>query len=172
MKQSGGKFMLLLVVGLFTCVVALLWIKFLRVDESQLFRRLVLDPIPASVSNIRADQPQTLGGYGYTFRFTIDKADLALIISAHTLAPVYNARYDADVGYLAFDWGPTPTDGIYMPVYPPTGKRQPSWFVPGAWPRAEVYAVCKVQGRQDDTRVLLYDERSGEAYFLTFSRRN
>ncbi len=161
-----------ILIALFICVAVLFAINRLRADPSQLFREFVLDPIPASVSNLKADQPKTIGGYGYTFRFTINRADLALIVSAHSLSKVYNAQYDSETGYLRFDWGPSPFDGgIDMPVYGPMGKREPSWFTLETWYSPEAYVFRKEQRWQDDTRVLLYIEKLGEAYFLAFNRR-
>ena len=60
--------------------IALLWT--LRTPASELFTRYVSDPIPASVTKIKYDRDLPVYRYAYTFKFDIDKSDLAQIIDS------------------------------------------------------------------------------------------
>ncbi|MHC4439476.1 MAG: hypothetical protein ACYS3S_19135, partial [Planctomycetota bacterium] len=76
--------------------------KISKEGASQLFRQYILDPIPKSVTNIRADQPKKILGYKYTFRFNINRDDLALLIDSRHFMRVWNVKYKN--GYLYWGW--------------------------------------------------------------------
>ena len=85
---------------------------------SELFREHLLDPIPESVKNIKADRPSEILGYTYTLRFNINRTDLELLIESRTLEKVWNVKYEN--GYLNWDWYPprlygTPGHQISLP---------------------------------------------------------
>ncbi len=174
-----------LILFVFICMVGLLTHSGCRprrmseTEASTAFRRYVLNPIPESVTNIRADQPKNIGGYRYTFRFNINRDDLALLINSRPFVRVWNVKYEN--GRLSWAWdrdGPFGT-GRYnsgMPCYDYT--REPGWFRPGLWDNTEAYAFCKegdlvnieIFGKDSngptDIRVLLYNEDEAEAYFV------
>lgn len=171
----------------FVCMVGLLALsgcrsrKISTARASQAFRRYVLNPIPESVTNIRADQPRYVLGYRYTFRFNINRNDLGLLIDSQPFAKVWNVEYAN--GNLSWYFGrdcplgiDIYTHGRWLPCYDYT--RAPSWFRPDLWENPEAYAVWKegnlvnieTSGRDSggplDIRVLLYNEDEGEAYLI------
>ncbi|UCE46372.1 MAG: hypothetical protein JSW47_12210 [Phycisphaerales bacterium] len=157
------------------------------------FRQYVLDPIPTSVTNIKADQ-RKIFCYEYTFRFNINRDDLALLIDSRPFVGVWNVKYKK--GVLEWGWGRTgPIElniakyGYSLPLYGNNwdSPREPKWFKPGRWKNPEAYTFYKVgdlvniQAFEYDGRslggrvtieVLLYNEKEGEAYFIVSSHEN
>jgi len=150
----------------------------------ELFRGYVLSPIPKSVTNIKADQPKNFGGYRYTFRFNINRGDLALLTDSIPFVRIWNVQYYN--GYLSWSWDNTEDKyGISIPCYDHT--REPIWFKPGLWDNPEAYAFYKIghliniqalehedrglDGRVT-TEVLLYNEKESEAYFIVTRYEN
>jgi len=152
-----------------------------QAPPDELFKKYILSPIPASVTDIRADQPSKIIGYRFTFRFKINREDLALIINSRPFMRVLNVEYKN--GYISWQWnrdgpfGTGPT--LDIPCYDHT--REPRWFRPGRWDNPEAYAFRKVGDRVNietydkDSRgprgptniqVLLYNEEEAEAYFV------
>jgi len=169
--------------AVFTLVVALLGPTACRprgISEtraSELFTQYVLDPIPKSVTKIRADQPKDILGYTYTFRFNINRTDLALLVESGTLQRVWNVRYEN--GSLDWGWdregpGGLSMSKVYKVVYSRHStlrQRAPAWFEPERWSNPEAYALEKKVGDRLNTQVLLYNEKEGEAYYITSSVR-
>jgi hypothetical protein len=54
-------------------------------------------------------------------------------------------------------------------VYPPDGKKAPAWYTPWQRPGLRAHACHEQKGGREYTWVLLYDEKSTEAYFLAFA---
>ena len=136
---------------------------------SEIFRQHVLDPIPKSVTNVKADQPREIGGFMYTLRFDINRADIDMLIDSGPMERVWNVRY----GDRRLDWGWDQAGpggrsmyGHSMIVY---GRREPGWFRPELWDNPEAFASREEASGRTITRVLLYDEREGEAYFIISS---
>lgn len=164
---------------------------------SELFRKHILDPIPESVKNIKADRPSEILGYTYTLRFNINRADLELLIKSGTLERVWNVQYEN--GYLNWDWDPprlygTPGRQISMPgsgmdiivYHPERWRREPRWFRLDQWENPEAYVfytkgdLVNIQAFESDEletsdrttiQVLLYNEKESEAYFIVSSFR-
>ena len=155
-----------------------------QASPEEMFRGYVMSPIPKSVTNIKADQPKNFGGYRYTFRFNINRGDLALLTDSKPFVRIWNVKYKN--GYLSWRWdNPDGKYGISIPCYDHT--RQPSWFKPGLWDNPEAYVFHKVgnlvniqvferdgyhSGGRVTTQVLLYNEKEGEAYFIVSSHEN
>ncbi|MHC4172949.1 MAG: hypothetical protein ACYTBX_03980 [Planctomycetota bacterium] len=136
---------------------------------SEIFRQHILDPIPESVANIRADQPKNLlGSYRYTLRFNIDRADLALLIDSLSLVRVWNVEYrDGDLFWALDTWRGLSMNGVTIIVYDSRRRRrEPKWFRPELWDNPEAYAFREKIGDRMYTQVLLYNEKEGEAYFI------
>lgn len=147
-------------------------------EATAAFKNYVFNPVPASVANIRADQPKDFGGYRYTFRFNINRDDLALLTASCPFVRVWNIEYKS--GSLRWQWsregllGTGPITGI--PCYDHT--REPRWFEPGQWADPEAYAFLKVGdwvnvetfGKRSsgptNIKILLYNEKEREAYFV------
>ncbi len=136
---------------------------------SEIFRQHILDPIPESVTNIKADQPKKILGYRYAIRFNINRVDLVLLTDSQPFERVWNVKYRD--GRLRWDWDPpggVTRRRISMIVYHPNGPRKPAWFSPDLWDNPEAYAFRKVDDHVN-TKVLLYNEKEGEAYFIVSS---
>lgn len=164
-----------------------------KARASQIFGQYVLDPIPESVTNIRAHQPGIFYGSTYTLRFNINRDDLALITNSRPFIKVWNVKYKD--GGLYWGWGRVeagplvipealaiPKYGQAMSLYDP--GREPLWFRPELWDNPEAYGLYKIgdlvnteayeryrekssklRGRKT-IQVLLYNEKEGEAYFI------
>lgn len=194
-----------LLLFVFICMVELLTHSGCRprrmseTEASAAFRRYVLDPIPKSVTNIKADQPSKIFGYTYTFRFNINRDDLGLLVNSRPFIKVWNVKYED--GMLSWGWGRVEVEGLVIPEGNPLDipkygismplygdvldlPREPAWFKPGLWDNPEAYGFHKVgnlvniqaleRDRQKSrgrvtTQVLLYNEKQGEAYFVVSS---
>ena len=187
MKRHKLAAHILFLLVLLNCIALLFifaWIILLKppkIPPSEVFRQYVLSPIPESVTNIRADQPKKIRGYRYTFRFNINRDDLALLINSRPFVRVWNVKYEK-YGNLSWYWERgdgnygIPKYGSSMPCYDYT--REPGWFRPGLWDNPEAYTFCKEGdlvnierfGKKSsgptDIRVLLYNENEAEAYFV------
>jgi len=175
------------------CTIVLLGFascEFRKTSNSQaaeIYQQYILDPIPESVTNMEVDQADEIGGYRYTLRFSIDKADLSLLINSRPFERVWNVKYRN--GFLEWGWdcdGPLGMSkrGQSLTVYIPE-KSRPDWFRPELWDNPEAYVFYKAgdlvniqafdRDRKSDGRVktdvLLYNEKEGEAYFIASSRR-
>ena len=155
--------------------------------QAEIFTKYILDPIPKSVTNIKADRPRLFLGYTYTLRFNINRADLALITESRPFQRVWDVTHGN--GRLDWNWDPpgsTYTRGISIIVYHPKGgRREPKWFTPNLWDNPETYVFHKEgdhvntqtigydkkANEQEDTLVLLYNEKDQEAYFIISNRR-
>jgi len=150
---------------------------------SEIFRQYILDPIPESVTNIKADQPHKIFGYTYTLRFNINRTDLALLIDSRPFVKVWNVKYKN--GYLGWAWDTWhgfSMNGSTIIVYHPENwwRRKPAWFTPELLDNPEAYAFYKVGdrvniealkherkgGERVNYQVLIYNEKEGEAYFI------
>lgn len=183
----------------FICIVLLFALgenklrKMSKARASETFKKYVLDPIPTSVKNIKADQPGKTFGYIYTFRFNISREDLSLLINSQPFIRIWNLKYKN--GMLEWAWGYTdpieleaPKYGISLPLYEyGGGSHGPSWFRPGQWDNPEAYSFYKIgdlintqifeqDGHHSDgwetIQILLYNEKEGEAYFIVSGREN
>ena len=186
----------------FICMVGLLALsgckprRMSKARASQIFRQYVLDPIPASVKNIRAHQPGIFYGSTYTLRFNINRDDLGLLVNSRPFIKVWNVKYED--GGLYWGWGRVeagplvipealaiPKYGRAMSLYDPGSE--PAWFRPELWDNPEAYGLYKIgdlvnteayerymekssklKGRKI-IQVLLYNEKEGEAYFIASS---
>src|SRR4030042_1051976 len=104
-----------------------------RREPRALFRRYVLKPVPQSVAEIRVDQPKSIRGYGYVFRFRISKADLSLILDSRSLEPITGMYVGSDGNYLGWNWGGKdqhPTDGL---SFCPYGDRRYAYKPPAGF---------------------------------------
>lgn len=168
LKTRTFRSILLTVVVLVVCAV-FARVVLQRAKTPDTFRRYVLDPIPESVARIRARQPKTLGGYGFTFRFEIDRSDLAAILDSRSLERVHDLAYEGKV--LSWYW--TPSTSVSMSPYgyswwPP----EPKWFADlGRWKDPEAYALEQRRPDGRITEVLIYNPELREAIFLTWLAR-
>ena len=156
-------------------------------QPNEIFTVHILDPIPNSVTNLKADRPgysQVFSkGYIYTLRFNINRADLALIIGSQPFQRVWDVRYD-EFGDINWYWDSpyrTSRRGEAIIVYHPEGRRrEPKWFNTNQWDEFEMYVFKKVgdyvnaqamkyykkANEQEITHILLYNEKDQEAYFI------
>ncbi len=141
--------------------------KMSKAQVSQAFKQYVLDPIPKSVTSIRAHQPSETLGCEYTFRFSISREDLSRLIDSGPFIRIWNVKYEGAV--LRWGWErPRPgqmgmsTSQHYLPLYQSGWKalRKPAWFKPGRWENPEAYGFFKsgnlvnIQAIDRDARVV------------------
>ena len=175
-----------LLVFVFIIFAILILILYLNINPkmtneraSEIFKQFILDPIPESVTDIKADQPRTIRGYRYTFLFNINREDLGLIIDSEPFQKVRNVKYRN--GNLVWEWdqGYSETAIIYK------GWTKPGWFRPELSENSEVYAFVKIGDQvniqlfdykqkaydKEYMKILIYNPKKGQAYFIA-SKRN
>jgi hypothetical protein len=151
------------------CVVSILQ----KIGAADLFRQYVLNPIPESVSHIKVDQPKTHGGYGYVFRFNVNRKDFNCIRESRPFRETENIRYIGGTE-LSFDWKGWEIEtsgervrGFGFEMY--ALVRKPSWYDLASWENPEAYALNEVdKSNNRDVQVLLYNNELEQAYFITF----
>ncbi|UCD48673.1 MAG: hypothetical protein JSW27_14205 [Phycisphaerales bacterium] len=162
------------VAGLCLCIALLLTCghRVLRHSRaSDLFREYVLDPIPASVTDIEVVQPKERGGYGYVFRFGVNGVDYEQILKSQPV-PFREAYItnDLNTGSLSWQWKGPPVsfDGYSFTFFGPGPK--PSWFDLPSWDDVEVYALSQRDKDWDnpDIQVLIFNATLEQAYFIVF----
>ncbi|MBN2183421.1 MAG: hypothetical protein JW715_16035 [Sedimentisphaerales bacterium] len=159
-----------IVIFILICACVLL-IHFLfsgpRPDPKDIFRQYVMNPIPESVTNIKADQPKQIGGYGYVLSFNIYRADMDLIIKSRSLKEARITGFLGS-GSLCFTWkdSPNPT-GCGFSIY---GSHKPSWYTLESWDNPEIYALTQeVKDKNtSDIQVLIYNPTLRQAFFIVF----
>ena len=150
MRQYKKMLVLLFFLSLLICG-GLVWLLILperlplKAPPTELFKRYALDPIPPSVKEIRASKTKAVLGYGYTFRFKINRADLGQIIDSRPFKRVSKMKFKD--GIIRCTWDPTfgdMTSGLTTYVYPPT-LHKPKWFALETWNNPEAYAIYEVK---------------------------
>jgi hypothetical protein len=145
--------------------------SFLRSRFSRsLFRQVVLDPIPASVTDIRMDRPAS---YGRVFRFSVNEADFRSIQKARSLQECGDFQCDGgDILCTFRDWDKNvagQTEGFTSTVYHDV-QWKPRWFDLPSWKNPEVWASYgEVRPHVTEVQVLAYNRELGRAYFIQFT---
>ena len=150
------------------------------IDQNKAFINYILNPVPKSVKNIKVDEPRTMDGYTYTFRFNIDRTDVNRIIFSQPFEQVLDVKYNAiKNGYLSWKWD-TGHDESLIVYNPRFDYKEPEWFELEQLENPQTYVfvkigdkinsealeyVEKVNGVQD-TKIFIYNEKEGEAYFI------
>ncbi len=160
-------FVLLYVVfGIVLLIYAVVFM--LRTPSPELFKRYVLDSVPASVTNIKYDRDLPVYRYAYTFRFNISESDLAQLVNSRPFQKVSNVKYDGQKG-LYWEWDSRRSHTMF--VYssgesrPWWWQRKPRWFTPNRWDNLQGY-VFRDKSENWSVQVLLYDQKLGQAYFI------
>ncbi len=165
--------MALIVLSLIGVVLAVYLVHVLR-RPSELFRRYVVDPIPASVTHIQVDQPMRHGGYGYVFRFGVSQADFERIRNSRPFREAVGFRYSDPVGVSCAWKTPRPP---YEEIGPPRFAmyaivHSPSWLDLAAWKNPETYALVHWDKQKgEDIQLLIYNRELGRAYCIVFHYR-
>jgi hypothetical protein len=123
---------------------------------------------------MRADQPKTVGGHGYVFRFGIARTDLERIAESRPFREAQITGY-LNGGSLCWDWKDIPLSGDIgekthaFSVYSGQGAG-PSWYDLESWDSPHAHALVRSgkDGRTSDIQVLIYSAELGEAYFIIF----
>ena len=145
-----------------------------KLRASDLFREYIMDPVPASVADVKADQPKTIGGYGYVFRFAVKRTDLELIRKSRPFREAQITSYMGG-GSLYWDWKDVPSSGHIgekgraFSMYG-TRLRAPPWYDLESWDSPETYVLVKddKDGNTLENQVLVYNAELGQAYFIVF----
>jgi len=158
-------FLFLLVLVFIICLVSFLQ----RRGAADLFRQYVVDPIPESVTHIKVDQPKTVGGYGYVFRFEINRTDMDRIVKSQPFGEAQISGFLGGGG-LSFEskdsFRPV---GTMFHVYQ-SKKRMPSWYTLESWDNPETYILMQEvkDPNTSDIQVLIYNAILGQAFFIVF----
>jgi hypothetical protein len=140
-------------------------------SPSQGFWRLVCKPIPKSVTEIQMDRRTRWwrGNHEYVFHFKIDEADLSLILNSWPFQEIQHFKYNHEIGMLSWE----PIDFFKNLQLPSSrelynirsGESGPEWFNLEQWDNPQAYKYT-VSGEVRRLRLLLYNKKLGEAYFI------
>ena len=139
-------------------------------SPSQGFWRLVCKPIPKSVTEIRMYRlAGWRGWHRYVFHFKIDEADLSPILNSWPFQEIQHFTYNPETGSLSWESlvKNLPTSSVTQLYNIRSGESEPEWFNLEHWdsPKVYVYAV-RVAARR--YRLLVYNKKLGEAYFIDY----
>jgi len=144
--------------------------------ESRIFSKYVLEPIPKSVVDIKVDELEYPGlGHCYVMRFKIEKDDVVLILNSRAFKEFTSIIYEQEqLIWRGIDHAPdllrlTFTGGG-CPLYTNRQHEAPEWFRPNDWTSPKVYVVREKHGKSTryKTKVLIFDEKLEEAYFVEY----
>ncbi len=144
--------------------------------ESRMFSRYVLEQIPKSVADIKVDELEHPGlGHSYVMRFRIEKADVALILNSRAFKEFPSIIYEQEqLIWRGIDQAPDPLrvtfTGGGCPLYTNRQHEAPEWFRPNEWTSPKVHVVREKHGKSTryKTKVLIFDEKLEEAYFVEY----
>ncbi len=135
----------------------------------RLFRKAVLNPIPASVHGIRGSGYFAAERFHtYVLRFSINEVDLPLILASDQFRKI--GYVDCYYGILSFGETPERTRGFAL---------FPGWraWVPHRWCQVAKWsalrAYCAEREGPDFHKVLLllHDADNGQAFFINYEMR-
>jgi len=155
----------------------------------RLFRKAVLNPIPASVRGIKGSGfLQADACHTYVLRFKISPEDVPLILASDQFKEIecveyrlgilsYAESYSQGHSYVRYRSDGTISSsqeahsgvgGSFMLFEGWRGWFIPRWFQPAKWQAFKAYAVNREEEAVDfyDTRFLLHNADTGEAYFI------
>ena len=150
--------------------------------ESRIFKKYVLEPIPKSVADIEVHELDVPGlGRRHVMRFKIENNDVTLILKSRAFREFDSVSYKQ--AYLTCH-GPRnvtvdPAEGsrivygggVTLLLYARQWQQdEPDWFKPNVWSSPKVYVFTQKHGKstRDVTKVLIFDEDIGEAYFVEY----
>ena len=137
-----------------------------RLSPSEAFSKFVYRPIPKSVTEIKIDrQISWLGWHRFVFNFKIDEADLPSILKSKPFKEAPDIEYTGS-GQPRWEY-PGPGSRLGFPLYKPTGiSPAPKWFNLQQWDSPKVHVFHEEHVIR--TRLLVYNKKLGEAYFIGY----
>jgi hypothetical protein len=169
--RKSKYYTLLLLVSVVICitVVGVLIVKLL---PSVLFQKVVLNPIPVSVRNIRVSRSVSIlfKNHTYVLRFNVSKADLALILGSREFKEISYVKYNNGTLDYGDRWSNargsfSKTRGLDLRETW-WSKCPPRWFRLGDWKSFKAYMLEKEEIGYYGVHLLLYNEEQGESYFI------
>lgn len=132
-----------------------------------LFRQYIMDTIPASVTQIRADQARGASSYRCVLRFAINRTDVELIRRSRPFREAQITGYMSG-GSLCWDWKESLPGGEKGRSFSVYGSHAPSWYDLESWNSPEAYILVKQDknGNTSEFQVLTYNGASGHAFFI------
>lgn len=150
--------------------------------ETRVFERYVLKPIPPSVASIRLHQATGSFGRTHILRFRISKRDAASIVASKPFEEfewVWYRDYNVSSGNLPANGRDPRQNTMFgvavesVPVREHGKLWLPDWFAINDWKDPKVWRFHQKVGRaeRDHIQLLIYNEKIGEAYFITHFAR-
>ncbi len=138
-------------------------------EPTEVFKTYVLDPIPDSVTNIKADQPRWFRGYIYVLKFNINRDDLTKIIESRPFERAWYPKYNYGSIDCSWDIGNTADVIVY---HPQSRHRIPKWFSP-EWPDlkpSDEYKFIKKEDGNIDVELIKNDKLSGHSEVYAYMK--
>lgn len=164
---------LLCIVVLLITLTVVAFLPARSVPPADLFRRVVMRPIPGSVQAIKADicyesslRDHLTGWREHTYllRFAISKEDLSKILAAEPFTELGQVEYTWKGLRYGVSGKPCGGFRVYRMDAP-----EPDWLDLQQWQDARIWIVEEeVRGSWYKARVLLYREPVGHAYFIEY----
>lgn len=166
-RKSEHLIMFLAVCSVGILIVVSVFIYSARSSPPALFRRVVVDPIPRSVRNIRAHRHRRPDPgwemHTYVLRFEVSNEDLSRIVTSGGFTQLADVEYS--LGGIVYQM----TDRCYSSFRLHVRE---DWFDLEQWRDFEGYIV--EQERPNSwykARLLLHNEQARTAYFMEHERR-
>jgi hypothetical protein len=150
-----------------------------RLSPSEAFKKFVCRPIPKSVTEIKMGRLiRWTGWHRYVFHFKIDEEDLLPILDSWPFQELKYFKYSPE--YNGLEWAkeeppdysqslnPPPWESSSMQLYNiRSGESKPEWFNLEQWDSPKVYVYdVRIDARR--LRLLVYNKKLGEAYFIDY----
>ena len=165
MRSVTTKYLLILLVVL----VSMVFLFILMWPRDELFSKVILNPIPASVKGVRSYSHVSLDrSHQYVLRFYISKADVPFILAIDNFQRVAYVTYDATYGLSYGDSSSSLSSFILFKAWEDSSV--PGWFGFRTLDGYEAYLAEDKDYGHEKIRVFLYNETTGQAYFIEDER--
>ena len=150
-----------------------------RLSPSEAFKKFVCRPIPKSVTEIKMGRLiRWTGWHRYVFNFKIDEEDLLPILDSWPFQELKYFKYSPE--YSGLKWAKEEPADYAQSLNPPSwesssmqlynirsGESKPAWFNLEQWDSPKIYVYdVRIDARR--LRLLVYNKKLGEAYFIDY----
>jgi len=159
------KYRTLVILILFISLTVCILLVFKNPSNSRSFKRFVIEPIPASVKDMKKDLMFNFGGHIYVLNFKISNKDLNLILTSKPFEKVNFIGYEDDT----LEWRKSGYGKHTFPIYPNYNERKPPpWFNLHLWKSPAMYEANISSGHE---QYLIYESQIEEVYFIDYSTK-
>lgn len=147
-----------------------------RLEHLSLFKRFVMNPIPASVTDLEVDGKNFIS-FRYILKFEVSRSDLDLILATKPFRRLYNVV--CKQGQLSFNYSNSTSVAYqYITDLSRYSGRGTLWHALESWSLEEAYFYHEEEGGAPNARILsgepndqilIYNAETEQAYFIVIS---